>query len=476
MVLAVVSTISFYGQSPAALTFKNDKFSRALTKSSLTLSNQSNNDLVILIVENKDLFAYLFNGDFSEKHYFQTNQIKKKYSTLLGYKVDGDVYHLLYSNTIKTKFAVFTVDFKSKKVNTKELEHKFYEDLYLETVTIKNIPYILSADEKNNLTISTLDSSLEIAPIKTFELGQDKNIKLLRNLLESSLFFRSYKGMDTMKSNIYKIDNRTPTPIEIASMPNKIYSINEKIYLTFEEVDSSTLVIEINLEKSSTNTFLIEYPKQESESFEKFNSFLTDTALFQIASSKEKMEVNVKDLQGNTLKNFKYSSIKEIEDKSSPYIISDPDLSLFHSQRELKDSEKFLKKVSYGNNAISCLTLDNIYHFTIGGSYRFKQANGGLAQTAFMGDYNEQAPIISFNPTTTSFYSYNNTVSTYFNLSLDKNFEPIRLTSESTIYENLLSHKKGIKYFTAENLFFHNNKLYYGKIDLKNREYSLNAL
>ncbi len=80
---------------------------------------------------------------------------------------------------------------------------------------------------------------------------------------------------------------------------------------------------------------------------------------------------------------------------------------------------------------------------------------------------------ISYNPTYLSYSSYDLTKSTYFNTILNSEFKHIKGKIEPNTFDRVSKYKKNKKYISAEDVFYFDNKLYFGYFNLKKSEYNL---
>jgi hypothetical protein len=79
----------------------------------------------------------------------------------------------------------------------------------------------------------------------------------------------------------------------------------------------------------------------------------------------------------------------------------------------------------------------------------------------------------TYNPTYISYNSYSSTKSTYFNTTLDLDFEYIKKGYEKNIFDRIKEFKRDIKFETAEDVFFHQDVLYFGHYNTKTKTYHL---
>lgn len=447
------------------LSFKNETLSRRTKKNSYTISNKLNNDLAIVIIERKQIFAHLFNNDFSQKAALKTKNIKPKYNTALGYCIINEEYNILYTNSNRNKFALLTLNFNSGQGFSREISVDLEDEYFIDTINYNNKLYLLSADIDSNLHLKEFNNNSEFHLVKTFSLDEIKeNTALISSRFQIGSFV--LRGMET--ANITKIDQRVESSIEQTSNENKMYQKNDSIYLTFDVNEIGTQIYKINLDSYSITLNEIPYPKGKIKDFKKFNSYIYQDKLYQIASSKEEMSFVIKDLKGVFLKEFYITKEKPIDFKNSPIIQEGQTALPFVNKRELEQTRKYLRKITSGNIGLTVLEKNGTYNIKIGGFQYITNNAPVMAVTT-----NASGGFTGFNTTYLAYNSYTTTKSTYFYSILDASFTHKKGTIKDNVFNKIAEFKLSKNYFTAEDVFFHNNQLYLGYFNLKESQYSL---
>lgn len=469
LVFLIIYLFSFSVQSQEiVLSFKNEDLSRRITKDSYTIINTNNNNLALVIIERKDATVYLFDSGFNELTKFETPNIKSKYNEALGFSINGNVYSVLYTNYTHKKFALHHIDFNSKTSSVNEIDLNLNDDLFLDAISYKNSLYILSGNNSTELTLRQLNTNNEFQRLKTFSLEE---ISEDTSLISSKVAFGSFVFAGNKTSNITKIDPRLPTSIERASNANKLYQNNETIYLTFDNNKKYTIIYTINLDQLGLKIKTYTYPKSRlKKEFKKFNSFIFQDNIYQIASSKDEMAIEIKNFSGKVLKDFYVNRDMPINFKNSPIIQEGATALPFVTTRKLEQTSKYLRKISSGNPGINVQKVKNLYYVTLGG---YQVINTGGASPIVSSPTMTNGGFISYNPTYLSYNSYAVTKSTYFNTILNSEFKHIKGTIEPNTFDRVSKYKKNKKYISAEDVFYYNNKLYFGYFNLKESEYNL---
>jgi hypothetical protein len=469
-VFLLIYLFSFSLQSQeVVLSFKNEDLSRRITKDSYAINNTENNNLALIIIERKDAIVYLFDSEFSELLKFKTPNIKSKYNQALGYSINGNIYSVLYTNETQKKFALHEIDFNSNSSNVNEIELNLNADeLFLDTISYNNSVYILTGNNSTELTLRHLNTNNEFERLQTFNL---KEIRENTSLISGDVAFGSFIFAGSETSSITKIDPRLPTSIERASNANKLYQNNETVYLTFDNNEKSTILYTINLDQLNLKINTYPYPKPRlKEEFKKFNSFIFQDNIYQIASSNDEMAFEIKNFNGNVLKDFYVHRDMPINFKNSPIIQEGATALPFVTTRKLEQTSKYLRKISSGNPGINVQKVKDLYYITLGG---YQVINNGGAAPTLSSPTMTNGGFVSYNPTYLSYSSYAVTKSTYFNTILNSEFKHIKGKIEPNTFDRVSKYKKDKKYISAEDVFYFNNELYYGYFNLKESKYNL---
>lgn len=459
-----------------AFEFKCEQKSKLITKKNYSLSNYLNGDLAILIREKKTLFAYLFDDKFNSKSQFSFESKKKnRFNVLLGYTIKKAEYSLVYSDNFQKKFFAITIDFENKTNRLQEIDLEFKNERYIKTISHNNNLYVLSSTSDNKLIIRLLNDNYEFEIVKEYLLELDKEQKMQ---LSSFSFLNFNLSTNKPSSNFTKIDNRIPNSLEKTTQNNKIFNDKSNLYLTFDNKTISTLMYKINLSDFSIERREFVYPVGKIDEYKKYNSYYVDGLLFQIASSKKEMTFVVRDLNEGLLKLFYFNKDTPINIKNTPLTQKEEVILPFDGKRNFEETSKFLRKITSGKIGLCAYKQDDGYHLTIGGVKELQ----GSGMTGFssmpsttlgVNSRGQIAPVTTYNPTYSGFSSYSTTKSTYFKTKLDFDFNYKKEEVSATIFEKIEKYKEDLKDVSTEDIFFHNNQLYFGYYNMKDGLYKL---
>lgn len=463
--LVLFFNLNAFSQEPV-VSFKIENVSKRIKKDSYSLSNIENNDLAIVLIERNTVFAYLFDSSFKQKVTLESNDLKNKYNEVIGYSINNSEYHVLYTNDKKNKFAILNIDFEGKNIGVSEIEINYEDEIYIDALNYKNKLYFLTASDDLKLTIRAYDNHLNFDIVKTFSLDEIKDMSLL---LESKYRIGAFFLTGSTVSGVTKIDQRIPNTIEQTSSQSKLYQNNNKVYLTFENSENKTSIYDIDLETYTVDFKTFDYPKGKIGEFKKFNSYIYEDKFYQIASSKDEMKFLVNTIKGELIKEFYINNEASIKFKNSPIIQEGITALPFVNKREMEETKKYLRKITSGDVGLTVLKNKDVYYITMGG-FQVIYTGGPMVMTP---TYNSTGTHVSYNPTFSAYNSYSTTKSTYFNSIFDLEFNHIRGSFKENVFDKIKTYQSSKSYITAEDVFFHNNSIYYGYFNLKEGEYNL---
>jgi hypothetical protein len=456
------------------LTFLEED-ARSRTLDGYSFSNELTGDLALLLVENRNVHAHLFDATFGRKATFKSEPMPNKYSEIIGYQVSGDTYTVVATNKSQKKYAVHKINFSTKEATIDELKFDFGKETFLQAIQYQNELILITATKDNSFVLRKLNGSNEFTPFKTFNIeAEEKYQKLLRSGFFTVGLFAG------PQVNITKVDNRVPNAIEQTAKSNKLYQKGNSLYLTLENDDAlkTTLHI-INLESRTLQTEVYEYPKGKKDDLKVYNSFILNDHIIQLGSSRDEMVLQIKSFDGNLLKEHYIDRDTPISIKNSAIIQEGRTALPFVNRREMEETSKFLRKVTSGNIGITAYEKDGLIYATIGG-YKLVQNSSPIMMggPAFGGTGGPVALpsgtyVPMYNPTYYSWNTYSSTKSTFFNTHFDASFNYVNREEQANIFERIKEFKQDVKYDTAEDVFFHQDILYFGYFDGKAKQYHL---
>lgn len=144
--------------------------------------------------------------------------------------------------------------------------------------------------------------------------------------------------------------------------------------------------------------------------------------------------------------------------------------------RYLDDTAQFLRKVNNGLPGIAITQINNNYQLTIGGTQVLGGGSGGMMMAGggvVGGAAGGMVVSIYFNPTYSSYGSYNNTKSIYIESIFDAQFNHIQGYPLENVFDKVKAYQDSFEKISAEEVFAHNDKLYFGYYNKKSEVYNI---
>ncbi len=411
-----------------------------------------NNDLVILITDAKKVYAYRFNDKFKLTDQLSSETKRRKYKVLLGSSITDNQYKIFLANKSKTQFSAANFSFDENKNTIKEFLLPSGQT-FIQAISLNNKFYVISGSKTyGNLYLNHIstDNNLQFYPIDL------TNIK-----------FKNKRGKDVIATDllfpfnstpIKKFEKDTPNSIESVSEATKMYLIDEKLVITFDENKNLTQVLTIDLNsKQATKTTFNKPLSNIKSGGKKTNSFIYDDKIAIVAATKNVLSMHVLDyLTGNFIKEYAVSQDEEILFKNSPIIQKG---GFYNGYRELEKTKKFLRKITTGKIGISVIKSKENYLFTLGGYVEQRPAApmmmGGFGGVGgVIGSVNAN---LFFNPTMFAYNSFTNTKSTQIECLFDKDFNHIKGEIKENVFDKMKKYRtnseKGSTVFKYKDFF-----------------------
>ncbi|TCI93513.1 hypothetical protein [Tenacibaculum sp. M341] len=403
-------------------------------KEAIPIVNELNGDVIISITDAKNIYTYKLNDQFKIIDKLASEDKRRKYKVLLGHSIAEDGGCSVYlSNKNKTKFLHTSFSFNEKKTTSKEFKLELSNERLLQTISHKNKFYILSHTK----------SFTQIVP-KLFIYAFDHQGNYKRHQLSlNNIAFEKSSSQQTFitqlkkltEETMSKVDDNTPTSIEIAAKPFKLYVKDGKALISFDKEREYTQVLNINL-----NTFEVTgdfFDKPMSETSKKSNSFINGKTILISSASKEKLVLQILNYDTKELlKEYTILRDEPITFKNTPII---QEGGAYTTLRKLEKSKKFLRKVTKDHFGVSVRKLPNTYHLTIGG-YAQQASAGGMMMMGGFGAF----PIASFgnvsmffNPVQFAYGSMANTKSVRIESLLDFDFNHVEGEIKDDVFDKI---------------------------------------
>jgi hypothetical protein len=355
-------------------------------------------EVTTLIKYNKALF-------FSDSLKTKTD---KNYPLIIGnsfnHKNDFVAY---WASKDYKKFMSQTYDFNNHKTDTILFEIPFKDELLLSSFKHKNLFYFLSYVKKEEqLKLYTLQGNKyneKTLDFKSFKLGlnQSRPISIAKYIATNP---------------IEVIDNESFNPLYAATNKVKLYAIKNKLLITLDYSSAQTHVFEIDLSSYEVKEKVFPKTAINSEEYDS-NSFYHQENLYQLKANKNQLMISRHDYNEiESVQEYSVLAEEKIQFKNSPLYIQNGN----SQPREIKNTEKFLKRLKNKSLGISVYQTEGDLLITVGGTNTTITSDGIVLGTLLtiggimIGDYG------TFPDMTSSEIMQN----VYFECRFDRKFKP----------------------------------------------------
>ena len=452
-----------------------------------TKINSNRGNETITVIDNEENIHVFF---FTSKHLIQHKYDKSfkfihskehpshfmEYSNYEGYYVDANNdINIYFSDSWKKRFVLFSITAKGEFL-TKPFSFDIKSEKRIENVNAPNAFHVFTYAKKGSI-------------IKRYTLTKDKITPTEFDL--NATRFYSNQTKETTLAKLFKrqafeiIKDDVPASIEIAAKKIKLFQRNDKLLIGLNHRKNATRLIELSLNDAvfKVDHFFIPTKTFEEDPTFKSNSFVYETHLFQMISSKNQLLLTMHDLQ--TKEKIKEYSISrddsEITFSNSP-IYQDGNSFTPDATRNLELTKQYLRKITRSDVGLTVYKKEDVLQLTMGG---IKEVNtGGGAMMMPMGGGvpigSTGAVTVSFTPMMGAYNSYSHSKSVYFRSLLDpKTFNHLPGPTYNNVFDEISDYSADLetstfgKHIRLENIFRFQNHFVYGYYHKKNQIYYL---
>lgn len=193
------------------------------------------------------------------------------------------------------------------------------------------------------------------------------------------------------------------------------------------------------------------------------------------------MKFTIKDFSSKELlKEIVLKKEDSITFKNTPIVQESPSAFSGKRIRKMEQTSKFLRKISAGDIGISAYKKNNQYRITLGSKKEIARGGAMMPMGGFGGiPLGGFGPLsVGFNPTFFAYGGYSSTKTTRIDCLFDNKFEHVPGDVPDNIFDKIKAFEDTFEdnYFEKlelRNLFWHGDKLYFGYISTKDRNYHL---
>ncbi|MBK0369451.1 hypothetical protein [Flavobacterium agrisoli] len=450
-------------------------------RSVFQIVNNSKKETTLFVSDDKKVNAILLNNQIQITDSLSTARPdSKKFPSMVGYNCSTDNAQIFWSSKDYSEIKTQLFDFANKKIDVKSLTLSFKDETILEKISTADAFFIVTIQKNSSiLKIHNIDNlgnySSNIVDASSFRFF-DSNYK---QATLYNVFKQSFLPSEAPFSLEF-INAETPTSLDISSKKRKCYIDNGQLFITLDTNKNLTQLLTINLntytltEKTIKKPFIVVDNNATNLSTDS-NSFLFNQKLYQMKSSATEFVFEIKDLDGNSLKEYRVNENDVIDFKNSEISQEGSGIS-GNSKKTLEKTSQFIRKLNNLNPGISCYLQGENTLVTLGSISEVKgmstaQAIGGQfgligALAASMIDY--------YNPTMASFNAYANRkvvkVDCLFdqqNNHVKSDLKPLAFDKIRTFFED----NDDVKKVSMETLFKMNDFYYLGYYLDKEKKY-----
>lgn len=356
-------TITLFSQEKL-IEFKNSlKTDQSFLNQMFSIVNETNGDISLFFIDSKNINGYLLNNKYELTDSIKIERRNKEYKMFLGYSIsENNEYCIYLSNQNTSKFASICLSYESKKVIFNEFKLNLKGEEIIQVLNHKNKFYIITVNKKSSIINSYSFDNITSFKKKEIDFSsftfrnENRTKKTLHKLLRNSSY-----------GDVKIISKDTPHPIEITSAYHKLYVIDDKVIISFDENKAYTQLISFNLTSVEKEVKYIKKPFLSDTEFgsAKSNSYIYDDKVFLIAISHEMLTLSVKDYKTDEL-------IKEhtVSEDDSVYFKNTALIKLQNNKTTNKIPKKnsdVLRKITNSKVGVSAYKFNNDYQITIGG-------------------------------------------------------------------------------------------------------------
>jgi hypothetical protein len=485
LLLCLLHSTQIFAQKQVGII--NQKLRKTNATQIFMVADSTKSNFSILLHDRDSIYAYLLDNQYNiKKKVSKETSIYENIQNLgelVASQYEGEgVYAMLFYESKNEEFVWVTINYTKGLISsTKSFSYRYnkLKQIYIGVITYKNIPYAITINyDKTNFYAHKLSRTgeSEVISFQPLDKAYDK-------------VFEYRKGIGAKA----KIEYTMPTNLHLASKPNKLYVVSNKIYLSADrksEYNYNNDGYNANISPSEHYDFIMDLEtlkvnviKTHLNSIKAtgINSFIYDEKLYLVGVTKEVFELNIIALKDRQLlKKYTFNSLENISFANSQIFKDNGETGT--DLTELKDAKKFLNKID-DKVAISVNQInENQVELKIG--YYEEVTGGGYTVGAGTVTGGFGAAPIMMGTGAGSNGSYCGYFKTHLDLTTG---EYIKRDNQTTVFSKYTAFKENLENTkvygnkgtmvkikpTAILCYFNNNNLIYGYYDNVSEVYKL---
>jgi len=421
----------------------------------LNAVNTDTHEVYTIAADKENTTVLKFNSALFYSDSLSVKRPDKEYTFMVGYSFEKNKDPFIYwaSEDMKKILAV-QYNFTNRNAQMAIYTLPLSDESIIATFSKNNTFYILSSDDKE----------------EKLQLYVFKNGIMERKTLDFEPFnFVTKNGKSTTFNAILEgypiqlIETEMFNPLTACVQKTKVYLTEKKIVLTFDHNPKETQIFETDLNTYETKEKKIAQPEMKGTDVQA-NSFFNNDKLYQLKLTDIEMAFYIKDINsGEVLKDEIITENDTITFKNSPLY------SQTGSQRpkELKNTKKFMNRLSGSDIGLSVYNLNDNLLLTIGGARDV--ANAGmiaLGVAAGVGGI-----IAGTNGDISGMLDSSTLQTNYYENIVDRNFQTIKDRPGPLAVDFISQFMEEQDTISLQNTFMYKNFYVIGYYDSKAKEY-----
>ena len=340
------------------------------------LINPVNNQFALCLFQGKTINGYLFDKNYRLLNSFKSEDKQKSYKQIFGKTILNDNDYVIFiTNNRRKKFASVQFSFEGQDVLFTELALDLGNEKIIQTADYNNKFHVFTIVPKTSIiNVYRFDDNTSYIkfPIdfsgQVFLDGKQREVDLYDLVTIPSGMYGLSRSV-----NLVKIDPSNPTSLEMACNPTKFYSQKNRVFISFDQNETMTQLVDINLKTMAGKFRLIKKPLEFEDYKDKNgNSFLNGDVLYQIVTTRELIHLRAINHETYAIIGEYSAHVEEpIEFKNTSIVQTG---GTFDNFREFESTDKLLRKIRQGKTGISVFASNDIHRITYGGVIETKSS------------------------------------------------------------------------------------------------------
>ena len=435
--------------------------------SSFNILNPETNENVLFFLDKENIKCVKIDENLKMVEQLNVSKPEKHFKNIIGYKSENNTFSIYWENK-SNQILEQKIDFNTKATISNSFELELEDEEVINRVTIGSKFYIVTILKKTSiLNFYKFEDKIT----KTAISFEDK--KFVNSINKpSNLWSLINEKRGSQKNYLFQnIISETPPSLVLSAEKRKCYVFGNKLIFSFDNSNSFTQTISIDLESQESNQIVFTKPYLFENDFNPIdsNSFFLEDKLIQIKLNYDKMLISVKTFDDVEIKSFEVNDNEEISFKNTDIIQENGSIT---NKRVLDKSNKLLRKINSSFPSVSFFSSNNEILMTLGGVSPVKN-NNALYGGIIGGFTGAMIGALMTNYSIDNANSYSNRKVVYINCLFDKDFNHISREIEDNPFDKLRLFIHQNTHLQNQVVFKIDTNLFLGGYDQRNHKYKL---